>query len=101
MTDTAPSPALIPIDPQALEVALEAFGQQRLYGIEAMEAAIRAYLAASGLPGVVGALKNVRHAIMEGNPEAIVDTIWVSDIETAVDHIDCALAAIKGGGDAG
>jgi hypothetical protein len=64
---TAPPPALIPIDPQALEVAL----------------------------------KNVRHAIMEGNPEAIVDTVWVSDIETAVDHIDCALAAITGGGDAG
>jgi hypothetical protein len=101
MTDTAPPPALIPIDPKALEVAKAEAHKVWLTLDDYVEAAIRAYLAASGLPGVVGALKNVRHAIMEGNPEAIVDTIWVSDIETAVDHIDCALAAIKGGGDAG
>lgn len=38
-----------------------------------------------------GALREVRGAILNAHPEVLTDTLWVSDIETAVDHIDAAL----------
>jgi len=46
MTDTAPSPALIPIDPKALEVAWEAYNHTAGSRDKMLENAIRAYLAA-------------------------------------------------------
>jgi hypothetical protein len=43
---TAPPPALILIDPQALEVAFDVYERTSARRIVALEAAIRAYLAA-------------------------------------------------------
>jgi len=114
---TAPSPALIPIDPEALAAFFVALAQ---HGVpsdtqsvllsgslqwrvkpHAAKAAIRAYLAASGLLAVVEAFPQTLRALETqyrlNNPE------WdglAHEIST-IGRARAALAAIKGGNDAG
>lgn len=85
---TAPPPALILIDQQALEVAKAEAHKVWLTLDDYVEAAIRAYLAASGLPGVVVAL------------ERVLTAPW-GDQAAACGAGHRALAKLNGGGDAG
>jgi len=113
---TAPSPALIPIDPQALAAFFVALAQ---HGVpsdiqsvllsgslqwrvkpHAAKAAIRAYLAASPLPAVVEAATNVVFGsaiVMAGDGFSNSSVVP----KARLTELDAALAALKGGNDAG
>jgi len=94
---TAPSPALIPIDPEALEVAMAMVHSAPDVPLpDILEAAIRAYLAASGLPAVVAAAERLSDVAIQ-----VAVALNVNGMNDAIAETRAALAAIKGGGDAG